>query len=210
MWCILDCSLGCPGDEEQEDEEDSVMLDMEFIQQHRVWSHLPTYMHSGSKSDRLTHEATGTVFWYLVCFCKLSSCMLWYVRILYVTATSPSCAFLHHFVLMLPTVLMAPICFSDWNESIETAGRMQPDGVGRCSCRQHHIVNQRELLIIPFYLLHIITSCLQPVQDALGSAPLVGDLAGIKAREEFVPSSKAEKHAARLHAEAGRLYNEEE
>ncbi len=48
------------------------------------------------------------------------------------------------------------------------------------------------------------------VQDALGSAPLVGDLAGIKAREEFIPSSKAEKHAARLHAEAGRLYNEEE
>ena len=48
------------------------------------------------------------------------------------------------------------------------------------------------------------------MQDALGSAPLVGDLAGIKAREEFIPSSKAEKHAARLHAEADRLYNEEE
>ena len=47
-------------------------------------------------------------------------------------------------------------------------------------------------------------------QEALASAPLVGDLAGIKAGEEFSPSSKAEKHAARLHAEAGRLYNEEE
>ena len=48
------------------------------------------------------------------------------------------------------------------------------------------------------------------IQEALASAPLVGDLAGIKAGEEFSPSSKAEKHAARLHAEAGRLYNEEE
>ena len=48
------------------------------------------------------------------------------------------------------------------------------------------------------------------MQDALASAPLVGDLAGIKSREEFIPSSKAEKHAARLHAEAGRLYNEQE
>ncbi|DBA83627.1 hypothetical protein WJX77_005721 [Trebouxia sp. C0004] len=51
---------------------------------------------------------------------------------------------------------------------------------------------------------------IQQHRDALASAPLVGDLAGVKAREEFIPSSKAEKHAARLHAEAGRLYNEEE
>lgn len=48
------------------------------------------------------------------------------------------------------------------------------------------------------------------MQGALASSPLVGDLAGIKAREEFIPSSKAEKHAARLHAEAGKLYNEAE
>ena len=36
---MSNCSLECPGDEEQEDEEESVMLDMDFIQQHRVWSH---------------------------------------------------------------------------------------------------------------------------------------------------------------------------
>ena len=36
---MSDCTLDCPGDEEQEDEEESVMLDMDFIQQHRVLSH---------------------------------------------------------------------------------------------------------------------------------------------------------------------------
>ncbi|KAL0041673.1 hypothetical protein WJX79_000444 [Trebouxia sp. C0005] len=51
---------------------------------------------------------------------------------------------------------------------------------------------------------------IQQHRGALASSPLVGDLAGIKAREEFIPSSKAEKHAARLHAEAGKLYNEAE
>ncbi len=49
--------------------------------------------------------------------------------------------------------------------------------------------------------------CGAVIQDALSSAPLMGDLTGIKAREELSPSSKAEKHAARMHA--GRLYSEE-
>ncbi len=108
-----------------------------------------------------------------------------YVFILYVTA---------HLHLVSCT---SAICSSGWKGGIETTDRKKCSRI------------QSVLLITP------AASCCEPagaasVQDALASAPLVGDLAGIKAREEFSPSSKAEKHAARLHAEAGRLYNEEE
>ena len=47
------------------------------------------------------------------------------------------------------------------------------------------------------------------VQEALASAPLVGDLAGIQAKEAVTASTKAEKHAARMQAQAGKLFSEE-
>ena len=53
-----------------------------------------------------------------------------------------------------------------------------------------------------------MTEVVIEMQEVLASAPLVGDLEAIKANEEFIASSKVEKHAARMHAEAARLYSE--
>ena len=45
-------------------------------------------------------------------------------------------------------------------------------------------------------------------QDALRLAPVFGDLEKVQANQEFRPSTKEEKRAATLHAEAIRLFNE--
>ena len=46
-------------------------------------------------------------------------------------------------------------------------------------------------------------------QEALKTAPLLGDLEKVRANEEFVPSSKEEKGAAALHTQAIRLFNDD-
>lgn len=45
-------------------------------------------------------------------------------------------------------------------------------------------------------------------QDALKTAPLLGDSQKLKANEEFTPSTKEEKGAASLHTRAIHLLND--
>lgn len=74
------------------------------------------------------------------------------------------------------------------------------------------LVGQSSLLLTCAVHAHMVTSMIEVViemQEVLASAPLVGDLEAIKANEEFIASSKVEKHAARMHAEAARLYSED-
>ena len=129
-WCVSDCSLGCPGDEEQEDEEESVMLDMDFIQQHRVWSHSNHMNKSVSCMypvwSNTLHVATGTLCsGHVGCFSTLPSCMLRYAFSLCVTA--------HLCLVWNPTTLslccqtslpcMSPVYSSAWKGGIETNDR---------------------------------------------------------------------------------------
>ena len=46
-------------------------------------------------------------------------------------------------------------------------------------------------------------------QDALATAPLMGDIEKLKSNEQFTPSTKEEKGAATLHSQAIRLFSEE-
>lgn len=63
-------------------------------------------------------------------------------------------------------------------------------------------VEEEEFVVVDITYIHAH-------QDALSTAPLMGDIEKLKANEQFTPSTKEEKGAATLHSQAIRLFSED-